>query len=424
MFLRRLSITDVAGLGSLKLDFTTDGDVRRRTVIVGENGAGKSRLLQAIALATAGSSALAGLMPRPGEWVTPGRTKARITVELKVTARRTTTVSIDIHAKDDIGGLLARNRDALSELDKVVARKPLAFFVAGYGVSRRLSRRSCTRDPRMDPRAGAVATLLDPTADLPALVPWAIELSHRNGEGGLQTLRAVLSRLLSSLGQVHLDPKSGALAFEGARGSPTLDELSDGERTTVAWAGDLALRLTEAAPAGGDASTTPGVLLLDELGLHLHPKRQREIADAITAALPKFQIIGTTQGPAVAQQMAEGEVWVRTPEGVEPMTGDPRKLFLHQLLGTPAFGEVPVTSAYVLAARAELATLSSIREPTRAQKRRRAALQDELSTMPRWRTSGDDAERLALYGRIDEALTALGQGREGGTGRRTRGRGR
>jgi len=79
-----------------------------------------------------------------------------------------------------------------------------------------------------------------------------------------------------------------------------VDQLSDGERGSLALVLDLTRRLAQANPQSSDpAAESEAVVLIDELELHLHPKWQRQIVDNLAAAFPKCQFIATTHSPQV-----------------------------------------------------------------------------------------------------------------------------
>ena len=119
--------------------------------------------------------------------------------------------------------------------------------------------------------------------------------------------------------------------------------LSDGYLAMAAWMGDLLFRTLEIF---GDLKeqplTTKGLLLIDEVDLHLHPKQQRELFSFLKEWLPNFQFIVTSHSPMTAQQAAEGELHCLTRERgkihLYPFSGAPNKLLLHQLVMSPAFG--------------------------------------------------------------------------------------
>ena len=80
---------------------------------------------------------------------------------------------------------------------------------------------------------------------------------------------------------------------------PTIS-LSDGFRSVIALAGDLIWRLLQAFPDLDDPTQASGVVLIDELDIHLHPSWQREIAGWLQQVFPNLQFFVATHSPLVA----------------------------------------------------------------------------------------------------------------------------
>jgi predicted ATP-binding protein involved in virulence len=103
--------------------------------------------------------------------------------------------------------------------------------------------------------------------------------------------------------------------------------LSSGEQTFLALAGDLARRLAMLNPDMSDPLQGQGVVLIDEIELHLHPRWQRVILPWLLETFPNCQFIVTTHSPQVlgrvkAEQirileaLEDGRVEVRQPRAV------------------------------------------------------------------------------------------------------------
>jgi predicted ATP-binding protein involved in virulence len=86
-----------------------------------------------------------------------------------------------------------------------------------------------------------------------------------------------------------------------------LGQLSDGERSFLAMVADLCKRLCQANPRI-DPLSGQGVVLIDELELHLHPTWQREAAEKLRTTFPNLQFIVTTHSPFIVQTAREGEI--------------------------------------------------------------------------------------------------------------------
>ncbi len=78
-----------------------------------------------------------------------------------------------------------------------------------------------------------------------------------------------------------------------------INQLSDGEKCLLALVGDLAWRFAIANPSLDEPRHGQGVVLIDEIELHLHPKWQREIIPSLIRTFPNCQFIITTHSPQV-----------------------------------------------------------------------------------------------------------------------------
>lgn len=78
-----------------------------------------------------------------------------------------------------------------------------------------------------------------------------------------------------------------------------IEQLSDGYRTTLAMAMDIASRMAEANPDAKDPLATEGVVLIDEVDLHLHPGWQQHILTDLMRTFPNVQFIVSTHSPQV-----------------------------------------------------------------------------------------------------------------------------
>lgn len=114
-------------------------------------------------------------------------------------------------------------------------------------------------------------------------------------------------------GQVLVSIKGhGVLPFEN---------LSDGQRNIVAMVGDIAIKAAKLNPhlEGKVLEETPGIVLIDELDLHLHPRWQRRVVRDLKRTFPKLQFFCTTHSPQVVGEVPRNEILLVTPEGARPV---------------------------------------------------------------------------------------------------------
>lgn len=93
--------------------------------------------------------------------------------------------------------------------------------------------------------------------------------------------------------------------------------LSDGFRNVIGLVADIAFRMASLNPHLEEKAIfeTPGIILIDELDLHLHPKWQRHIISDLRRTFPRIQFIITTHSPFIIQSLEEGELRVISEDG-------------------------------------------------------------------------------------------------------------
>lgn len=94
----------------------------------------------------------------------------------------------------------------------------------------------------------------------------------------------------------------------------SVNQLSDGEKIYVALVGDLCRRLALANPTLEDPLKGEGIVLIDELDLHLHPQWQSEIATRLCSTFPNIQFIVTTHSPLVITNVQSSQLRILTSE--------------------------------------------------------------------------------------------------------------
>jgi len=92
------------------------------------------------------------------------------------------------------------------------------------------------------------------------------------------------------------------------------DNLSEGERTISMLVADIARRICILNPTLGKEALkqTPGIVLIDEIDLHMHPQWQRRIPIALKTAFPMIQFIATTHSPQVLSELKPEETILLT----------------------------------------------------------------------------------------------------------------
>lgn len=126
-----------------------------------------------------------------------------------------------------------------------------------------------------------------------------------------------------------------------------VSQLSDGEQIYLALVGDLARRATMAVagvarPADALAEAR-GVVLIDEIELHLHPGWQRQVLSRLRSVFPGLQFLTTTHSPQVVGEVSRESAWmIDRAAGLSPLSiafGSSSDLILEGLMDTPSRNE-------------------------------------------------------------------------------------
>lgn len=87
-------------------------------------------------------------------------------------------------------------------------------------------------------------------------------------------------------------------------------QLSQGERSLLALVADIAYRLAIMNPTSEDPLHGKGIVLIDEIDLHLHPRWQRSVIRNLQTTFPNCQFIITTHSPLVVSDPQEVQVFL------------------------------------------------------------------------------------------------------------------
>lgn len=259
---------------------------------LGENGHGKTLLLQAVLIA------------------------------LKYKA-------IEIYDKSKIGyvsEILKKNSDFKFYASTVVEKKEeiidikenLKYFenIFAYGVQRRLSK------VNNDEEKYGFMTLFDREESLRDPVRWlnqllTAELYAGKNEftfWGVNTEQAtkLLSELLSDDGKLNIEVKPDRVEFIDEWGKRrNFEDLSVGYKNVMTWVCDLISRLSDNQPNVSILEDYRGIVLVDEIDLHLHPKWASKIVNKLRTWFPNIQFFFTTHSPIVILGASDDAVFYK-----------------------------------------------------------------------------------------------------------------
>ena len=146
---------------------------------------------------------------------------------------------------------------------------------------------------------------------------------------------------------VEIKIEGSGVTFQEKGTFLSFDQLSEGYKSILIFVSDLLYRLNKNASQGKKTTDLKGIVLVDEIDLHLHPKWQRLIIGKLRKLFPNVQFIFTTHSPTIIQGAAEDAIIFRVyrnKEDGKTRVSDPyyRKdldhLMINTLLTSPLFG--------------------------------------------------------------------------------------
>lgn len=414
MRLRQLSLKNFRCFEALDLDL--DRDV---TLLFGVNGAGKSALVHALALALSrlpGTASDLALQDSDLRRVTTGQgdlwnweyaQETAIGLTLKEPTLRW-QLSLTRGGSPGWTGPSAKfQRDIQTRVDEPA---PLPL-VAVYRATRAWRDAPPSASPP-EGRLAGYAGALDAGNDLAGLRAWWRDLDHhRRSEKPAPALDAAERAVSALVGPgaatptYDTDERDVVVHIPALNGRFPLRALSDGYRGLIALVCDLARRAAQLNPLAGPEllSTVSGVVVIDEIDLHLHPIWQTTVLPDLVRAFPNVQFVVTTHSEQVISSMRkeqvralvsrQGEVLVETVDFAQGASGE---RVLTELMDVPdrVPGEITdLLRAYLKLVEAGAGESADARE-------RRARLDRELPGDPLLVEADAAMERTRLLARL------------------------
>jgi len=313
------------------------------TVILGDNGVGKTTLLQCLVAleprrhflreVQAEERPLVELTTGTDDWWRiyrdprqPGETSIRGHAALGAMDKPFETAEIVVPTSSHTSAQAL----AASPGERLHLRELQCY---AYGATRRMGSAALNRSP-----GDSAASLFQDDVSLIDVEQWLLveDYARRRADAEeadrrLERVKKVLIDLLPDAGDIRIGvPRLAsrflAMASIGGIVRPAIEvktpygwvsisDLSLGYRTMIAWTVDLASRLFALYPESQNPLAEPAVVLVDEVDLHLHPKWQRELRSHLTERFPGTQFVVTAHSPLVVQASENENIVVLRRQG-------------------------------------------------------------------------------------------------------------
>lgn len=298
MYISRIELNNIRCFEHFSVKLETDGEPVLWTTIVGDNATGKTTLLRSIAIGLCDESSAAGLLKESEEgYIRRNEDNASICIELKerTEPNKTYTIKTNIELLESERHLhIERLRQTTQPPDKFPWVK---IFVCAYGADR-----------------GTAGS-----ADIAGYSAISAVYNIFNNIEGLQnpelTIRRIqkqeveteVKRILNSLMETdEINIQESGIVIDGPWGSRMpLRDLADGYKSTFVWVTDLVGRALSYNSQINYSREIHGIVLLDEIEQHLHPKWQRSVVHRLKKEFPNLQFIITTHSPLIASSVGQ-----------------------------------------------------------------------------------------------------------------------
>lgn len=381
----------------------------RWNIILGDNGTGKSSLLDIISLLflRRDSTAFSDGLSKDLLGLFKGSTEAAVSFLLTAT-----TDSPDEYMSSIF---FSRNGE---EVEWEQTNPYLSPNIIGYGADRSRAKVASQGANRFLLGHGQ---LTDPdawlmNADYAAIVASDVQEEMRARK---DSVIASLLRILPGISNIRIAPPdhrrpTPSVLYHTPTGEVPFERLGYGYQTVIAWVVDLAARMHGFYPDSRTPLAEPVVVLVDEIDLHLHPRWQRQIMQYLSEIFPKAQFIVTSHSPLIALAAPDANLAVLKLQGNEVIVLNDvdhvRNWRVDQVLTSDLFGLDSARGPEVEKLLAERKSILTQGHLTQQDQQRLAALDAKLGPLP---TAERPEEERAMQ-LIRQAAAALKK--EGRTG--------
>jgi predicted ATP-binding protein involved in virulence len=378
-----LTLENVACFGKRQTLNLTDenGKPHRWTTIVGNNGTGKTTLLKA----------LAGMGDYYKKKLLADKKLNHSEIHFELIESLTKKPSKGHRTMDlNMGSMEASSRHFLPGLQE---------YIYAYGGARtNVSNHSYQRHSTTDSLFNDNYQLINPEK-------WLIQadyLSLRDSKYKKykSQVEEVILELLPDVEEIKYEisdeKKEVEVFFKTSFGWVTIDQLSLGYRTMMAWMVDFTSNLFDRYPESENPLAEPAILLVDEIDLHLHPTWQKKLTGFLLEKFPKTQFIVTAHSPLVIQSASEHNLVLlkKTEDGKDvEIDNNPvsvKNWRIEQILTSDLFGletTLPPKTEELMRQRNQILSKSKI---TKKDKEQLSQLEKNMGDLP----YGDTAEEI------------------------------
>lgn len=347
MYFERTEIQNFKGVEKMKLEFSSGVNL-----LIGDNGVGKTTVLETLALSVQTyfsrmnditkkgitqkdvrfTSSLVGDASQHRMYYTP--TTIKSTVELGGVE-----YSSEISREDETNAtrtkyvgkeLAAAGRELLNSQTEILP--VICYFSTSRVVDTQKASTSSVGKNKLNDRRCGYMDCLNATLDRKALTDWAFKMAMAEYKKGMliaeyeafkKAVGTFMQKMndLDEISLVEYTRDFEDITYTENGKTMLVNYLSAGYQSLLWMLMEISFRIALLNPEMSDYSQAEGIVLIDEIDMHLHPRWQWKILDALHSSFPKVQFIAATHSPIIISSFRDAKLLSIGQNGVEELSG-------------------------------------------------------------------------------------------------------
>ena len=347
MYFERTEIQNFKGVEKMKLEFSSGVNL-----LIGNNGVGKTTVLEALALSMQNyfnrmngitkksikkndvhfTSNLVGDASQHRVYSNPTVIKSKINLD-------SMEYSSEISREDETNAtrtkyagkeLAAAGRELLNSQTEILP--VICYFSTSRVEEKKKASTSSVGKNKLNDRRCGYMDCLNATLDRKALTDWAFKMAMAEYKKGMpiaeyEAFKKAVGTFMQKMNDLNEIPlveytrDFEDITYTENGKTMLVNYLSAGYQSLLWMLMEISFRVALLNPEMADYSQAEGIVLIDEIDMHLHPRWQWKILDALHSSFPKVQFIAATHSPIIISSFRDAKLLSIGQNGVEELSG-------------------------------------------------------------------------------------------------------